>query len=483
MDVAGKKVTVVGLGQTAVSVVRLLLREGARPFVTDSGNGPKLTPYCEALDALGVPYETGGHSEAAFEDAAVVIPSPGVSPTLAPIEAARARGSVVVGEMEFAFGYCRSRLIAVTGTNGKTTTTELLRALVAACGHSVVLAGNNAFPFSAAVMIEPAPEYIVLEVSSYQLETARTFRPWIAAVLNVTPDHLARHGTVEGYAAIKARIFARQESSDIAVVNFDDPYVRGMAACSRGVVWPFSVKDGKDGKDGSDGSDGNDGIASGLYVRGGEICLGDAVVARVGDTRLPGRHNLANVLAALSVMRAGGFDWDKTLEGLRGFRGVEHRIELVASLDGVDFFNDSKSTNIDSLKVALESFERPVVLIAGGQGKGSDYGVIRELVRQRVRKLIVIGEDAAKLDAAFGDVVGVEQASDMDDAVRRAAGVARAGDVVLLSPACASFDMFDNFEHRGRVFKAGVEGLKGGKDAELVLGDPRMRKDSRSCHG
>jgi len=211
--------------------------------------------------------------------------------------------------------------------------------------------------------------------------------------------------------------------------------------------------------------------------------LGDAVVARVGDTRLPGRHNLANVLAALSVMRAGGFDWDKTLEGLRGFRGVEHRIELVASLDGVDFFNDSKSTNIDSLKVALESFERPVVLIAGGQGKGSDYGVIRELVRQRVRKLIVIGEDAAKLDAAFGDVVGVEQASDMDDAVRRAAGVARAGDVVLLSPACASFDMFDNFEHRGRVFKAGVEGLKGGKDAELVLGDPRMRKDSRSCHG
>jgi len=458
MDVSGKKVTVVGLGQTALSVVRLLLRKGACPFVTDSATHSKLAPYCTELDELGVSYETGGHSSEAFEDAAVVIPSPGVSPALEPIASARARGSAVVGEMEFAFGYCPSRLLAVTGTNGKTTTTELLRSLVAACGHRVVLAGNNSFPFSSAVMLDPAPDYIVLEVSSYQLETAQTFRPWVGVVLNVTPDHLARHGTVEAYAAIKGRIFARQEAGDIAVVNMDDPHVRAMASGLRGMVWPFSVE-GEKGVKGVKSGKGE----VGLYVRGEEILLGDTAVARVDDTRLPGRHNLVNVLAGLSVMRAGGFDWDRTLEGLRGFEGVEHRLEPVGSLDGVDFFNDSKSTNIDSLKVALESFERPVVLIAGGEGKGSDYRILRSLIGRRVRKMLTIGADAGALEAAFGDVVGVERASDMADAVRRAAGAAGAGDVVLLSPGCASFDMFENFEDRGRVFKAAVRACIAGE--------------------
>jgi UDP-N-acetylmuramoylalanine--D-glutamate ligase len=340
--------------------------------------------------------------------------------------------------MEFAFSFCRSRLLAVTGTNGKTTTTELLRALVASCGRTVLLAGNNAFPFSAAVMVDPPPEFLVLEASSYQLETIRRFRPWMAAVLNVTPDHLARHGTLATYAAVKARIFMNQGPDDTAVVNYDDSLVRDMAKGSPARVWPFSLEKR---------------LASGLWLGNEAICLGDLPVAQVSDTLLRGRHNLQNVLCALSMMRAGGFDWDRTLEGLRTFRGVEHRLEPVATIGGVDFVNDSKSTNLDSLKVALESFEAPVVLVAGGQGKGADYRVLSALVRQRVRKLVTLGEDAPKLEQAFADLVPTERAADMDDAVGRAAAAARSGDTVLLSPACASFDMYDDFEHRGRVFK------------------------------
>jgi len=438
MDVKGKKVAVVGMGETCLALVRLLLRERAHPFVTEAGDNPKIAARRAELEALGVSCEVGGHTDAAFRDAALIIPSPGVPPSIEHVRRAAARGAEVVGEIEFAFPFCRSRILAVTGTNGKTTTTELLRTLVEACGHFVALAGNNAFPFSAAVTLDPQPEFVVLEVSSYQLETAHRFRPWIGAVLNVTPDHLARHGDLDGYAAVKARMFANLQPGDAAVVNHDDPLVRGMAAGSPASVWPFSLEAR---------------IENGLWLDGDAIRHGDEVAARVSDTTLPGRHNLQNVLCALTMMRAGGFNWPKTLEGLRAFRGVEHRIEHVARLNDVDFYNDSKSTNIDSLKVALESFDRPIVLIAGGEGKGSDYRVLRDLVRKHVGRMVTIGLDAPKLEDAFGDLVTAERAADMQDAVDRAERAAAAGDVVLLSPACASFDMFDNFEHRGRVFK------------------------------
>ncbi len=444
MDVRGKKVTVVGLGQTALALARLLVREGAKPFVTERNSGPRLEPLQAALSALGVPHEVGGHSTEAFLDAVLVIPSPGVSPTIPPIAQAVESGAELVSEMEFAFGCCRSRLLAVTGTNGKTTTTELLRALVDGCGRSVQLAGNNAFPFSAAVALDPAPEYIVLEVSSYQLENARTFRPWIAGALNVTPDHLARHGSVEEYARIKARIFAEQDAGDFAVINADDPIVSRMRPGKAATVWPFSLTRP---------------VENGLWIDGAAIMHGPSKVAAVSDVRLPGRHNLENALCALSMMRAGGFDWDKTLAALRLFKGVEHRIEFVMERNGVAFYNDSKSTNIDSLKVALESFESPVVLIAGGEGKGADYRVLRDLVARTVKALVTIGDDAAKLEDAFGDLVATQRAADMADAVRRAAATAAGGGVVLLSPACASFDMFDNFEHRGWVFKECVLAL------------------------
>jgi UDP-N-acetylmuramoylalanine--D-glutamate ligase len=444
-DLRGKRVTIAGMGQTAVSAAGLLLQKGAIPFVTDANNTPAMNTFKSTLSAMNIEFESGGHSDRAFNDADIVISSPGVSPHIPSIADAARRGIPVVGEMEFSFPFCRSKLLAVTGTNGKTTTTELLRTIVAATGATVVLAGNNAFPFSAAVRLEPAPEYIVLEVSSYQLELAQQFRPWIGCVLNLTPDHLQRHGTMEVYGACKARMFAAQTSGDAAVLNADDSHVREMARESRASKWAFSQQRPVD---------------QGLWLEGESIRDTSGPLATLHDSQLRGRHNTENVLAALTMCRAANFTWERVLEGLRSFKGVEHRIEFVRELGGVKYFNDSKSTNLDSLRVALESFPGGVVLLAGGRGKGSDYRVMRPLVRERVRSLIVYGEDAEKLKDAYGDIVDTQTAADLCHAVTIAHSAARESDVVLLSPACASFDMFDNFEHRGRVFKELVLNLK-----------------------
>ncbi len=441
MELRDTKVAVVGMGRSALGAVRLLLHHGALPFVTDCSSADALAVYCRELDELGVPYETGGHTERAFSGAGLVVMSPGVPPDVAPVRAAREAGIEVVGELELGWRFCTSRVLAVTGTNGKTTTTELLRAMIAHCGHTVLLAGNNDLPFSLAVLEEPAPDYFVLEVSSYQLETVSTFRPWIAAVLNLTPDHLGRHGTMEEYAAVKSRIFRQQEFGNAAVVNLDDLWCAGMAVPEDVIRSGFSLMEWS---------------LNGLWVDDYLIRLGDEVVAEVAENPLPGQHNLMNVLGALAMMRAGGFAWDKTREALRAFRGVEHRIEHVACAGGVDYFNDSKSTNVDSLRVALESFGRPVVLIAGGRGKGAGYDSLLPLVRERVKHLVTLGEDAPLLEAAFSSAAPCERASGMRHAAALARDLAVAGDVVLLSPGCASFDMYANFEERGQDFKACV---------------------------
>jgi len=434
---SGQRAVVAGMGRSAVGAVKLLLSRGVRPFVTDYKDDSSLSRYRQELEKLGVAYEVGGHTDSAFNADFAVI-SPGVPADLAPLAGMRSRGLPVIGELELAARFCSSKILAVTGTNGKTTTTELLRSLVAASGHTVALAGNNDTPFSLIALQDPAPEYVVLEVSSYQLETVFEFHPWIAVALNVTPDHLGRHRTMEEYAAVKARIFARQGLGDAAVVNLDDLWCARMDVPEAARRVGFSLQERP---------------VDGLWVSGDRIREGDRVVALLSDNPLPGRHNLANVLAALAMVRAGGFDWEKALSALRSFRGVEHRIEYVAERDGVAYYNDSKSTNIDSLRVALESFERPLILIAGGRGKGSDYRVLRDLVRNRVKRMVTLGEDASLLEAAFGGVTFAERACDMRDAVYRASRAASPGDAVLLSPACASFDMYRNFEERGHDFK------------------------------
>jgi len=438
MNLKDKKVTLVGLGRSSIGAAQLLLQQGARPFITEMGSSRALEPWREQCEQLNIPVETGGHSDNAFQRADLLILSPGV-PLAAPlVTQAQEAGVPVLGELELAWRFCKSKAVAVTGTNGKTTVTTLLHDMIAACGHSVALAGNNDTPLSLVVLKEPQPEWVVLEVSSYQLETVDRFHPVIACVLNVTPDHLSRHGTLEHYALIKGRIFAQQRTGDADIRNADDPLVASLPTSDGARHFFFSLE--KQGKNTFSADEAN-------------IYLGNDIVASCKDNPLPGKHNLANVLASLAVMHAGGFDWQRTLKGLRKFKGVEHRMEYVTCLDGVDYYNASKSTNLDSLRVALESFTKPIVLLAGGRGKGSDYAPLCPLVRERVKHLVVFGEDAPLIMAAYGAAVPTEHADSMMDAVKRARCAATAGDVVLLSPACASFDMYDNFEARGRDYK------------------------------
>ena len=441
MNLDRKKVVLVGMGRSTTAAARLLLARGARPFITESSDAPRLAPWRAQCLEMGVPFETGGHSMDAFEDADLVVTSPGVPVNTDLFAPVRLRAVPVIGELELASRFCRSRIIALTGTNGKTTATELLRAMVAACGHTVDLAGNNDRPLSLVALMEEQPEFVVVEASSYQLETADTFHPWIACVLNVTPDHLQRHGTMEGYAAAKARIFQNQRPGDIAVVNAGDPFTREMTAPAGVDRIEFSLirETPADAWLAGDG----------FYLRGERL-------AALTDNPLPGRHNAENVLAALAMLAAGAFDRNGLAAGLRAFRGVEHRIEHVLCENGVDWFNDSKSTNLDSLRVALESFCRPLVLIVGGQAKQSDYSVLRDLVAAHVRHMVTIGDDAGKFSGLFGNIVSWERAENMDDAVARARRAATAGDAVLLSPGCASFDWYANFEERGRDFKRAV---------------------------
>ncbi len=443
MELRGKKVTVVGMGHTALALIELLQRERAAPFVTEHKASSEVADARAHLDAAGVPYECGGHTERALEGASLVVPCPGVPHTAAPVKLARDKGVPVLSELGVASQFAPCPLIAVTGTNGKTTTTELIRAMLERCGHRVLLAGNNDMPFSEAVLAGTEPDYIVLEVSSYQLEAPGGFHPWIAVVLNVTPDHMDRHGSLDAYAAVKARIFANQAEGDSAIVNFDDDRVRDMPVPAGTVRWYFSLEQH---------------VPKGLWLDGQTIrdaAAGPVAVRR--DIPLPGGHNVANALAAMTVACIAGFDRRKCLEALRAFGGVEHRIEFVAEHGGIEFYNDSKSTNIESLRVALESFERPVILIAGGRGKGSDYSTLRELVRWRVKALVLIGEEAEPMRDAWGDLVQAPTASNLKDAVESAAGLTDTGDIVLLSPGCASFDMFENFEQRGRIFKQCVQ--------------------------
>lgn len=438
MELHGRQVTVVGLGRSGIGAARLLLSKGARVVVSDAAVSPELEAQAAGLRGEGAEVELGRHTERHFAGADLVVTSPGVPPALPMLEAARRAGVPVIGDFELASRFCTMRTLAITGTNGKTTTSELLHAMVLAGGRRSLLAGNNATPFSEAVLAQSSAAIIVLEVSSYQLEGCDTFRPWAAAVLNLSPDHLGRHGSMEGYAAAKARIFMHQGAGDIAVLNADDPRVAAMPLPSGVRRFQFSMRRE---------------VSEGLWLDGEVIRCGRAAIAHARDCPLPGRHNLANALAALTMVEACGLPWDAALQALRRFRGVEHRIEWVARKDGVDYYNDSKSTNIDSLQVALESFSRPVVLIAGGRGKGASYAPLASLMQARVKHLVTLGEDAPLLEAAFGGIMRTERAADMEDAVLRAHGAAAPGDVVLLSPACASFDMYQNFEERGRDFK------------------------------
>ena len=440
----GRHVVVVGLARSGVAAVRLLAACRARVTAADAKPPSALGPDVAALESLGVRLELGGHPPLA--DADLVVLSPGV-----PQEALGAVGAPVIGELELGWRATEGDAIAITGTNGKTTTTALCGALVAGQNRPVFVGGNIGTPLAAHALDLPANGLLVLEVSSFQLETTEAFRPHVAAVLNVTPDHLDRHGTFEAYVEAKARIFANQTPADFAVLNRDDPTVRALAPRTRGrVVW-FSRREP---------------LADGVCVRDGWIVssLGGPAreISPVSEIALRGVHNVENVLAATACALLAGVAPAAIRAGIAAFRAVAHRIELVRELGGVGYYNDSKGTNVDSTVRALESFTEPVILIAGGLGKGQDWGPLATAARGRVRHAVVIGTDGPPIGRALAATgIPVSDAASLEAAVGAARELASPGDVVLLSPACASFDMFRNFEHRGEVFTSLVRALPG----------------------
>ncbi|HSE03217.1 MAG TPA: UDP-N-acetylmuramoyl-L-alanine--D-glutamate ligase [Methylomirabilota bacterium] len=450
-SLASKTVSVVGLAKSGVAAARLIRRLGGRVLASDSSPLEALSPEARALEREGCTLWTGGHPDAAFAGADLVVASPGVPLELPALAAARARGVLVIGELELAWRVMEADVIAITGTNGKTTTTALTGELLRTQVRPVLVGGNIGTPLAEHALEFPGDGLVVAETSSFQLDTTDRFRPRVGAILNITPDHLDRHGTFERYVDAKARMFANQTPTDCAVLNADDPVTAGLGGRARGrVIWFSRLTT----------------LTHGVFIYDGWIVAklngSTERICPVSEITLRGQHNVENVLAATACALWTGMAPSEIRRGIVAFRGVAHRIERVHDDRGVVYYNDSKGTNVDSTIKALQSFTEPIVLIAGGKGKGKDFGPLAEAARDRVRRAVLIGQDRDRIRAALEPAgVPVEDAESMDDAVRRARDAARVGDVVLLSPACASFDMFRNFEHRGDVFKAAVRALIG----------------------
>jgi len=452
MELKDKRVLVVGLGKSGVASALFLKAHGARVTVSDNKSGDELRNEIPALLDHGITVETGGHGERTFREQDLIVVSPGVPVDAPMLQQARSLGEMVIGEIELAAQFLRGPIVAITGSNGKTTTTALTGEIMTAGGLPTLVGGNIGTPAISLVERDKPETVIVLEVSSFQLETIQTFHPKIAVVLNVTPDHLDRHRTFEAYTDAKARMFENQKGDDFAVLNADDPTCVAMAARTRAQVFWFSRQ--KEVEQGAWERDGKVLFRDGERQR--EIMLGSEIP-------LKGAHNLENVLAAVCAGALMGCAPEKIRQAVREFKAVEHRLEFVATIRGVDYYNDSKATNVDATIKALESFPANIHLILGGKDKGSDYSVLNDLLRQRVKRVYTIGAAAEKIESQIvsskSGEIEVVHAQTLENALRKANSIAEAGDVVLLAPACASFDQFKSYEHRGQVFKEIVRGL------------------------
>ena len=450
MDLANKRVLVVGLGRSGVASALFLKSHGAKVTVSDSKSEDQLRQEIPVLLDHGIAVETGRHGERTFQNQDLIVVSPGVPVDAQPLVQARALGEPVIGEVELAAQFLQGPIVAITGSNGKTTTTTLVGEILAKSGVQTLVGGNIGTPAISLVEKATPETTIVLEVSSFQLETIRTFRPKVAAVLNVTPDHLDRHRTFEAYAAAKARVFENQQQQDFAVLNADDPTCVAMAANIKAQVFWFNRKREVD---------------QGAFVRQGTVHLrrdrAEHEVMPVAEIPLKGAHNVENVLAAICTAELMGCLPDAIRTAVREFKAVEHRLQYVATIRGVEYYNDSKATNVDATIKALESFPGKIHLILGGKDKGSDYTVLNGLLRERVKFVYTIGAAAEKIQKHIAGAIKIVPSGTMDKAVAQATANAQPGDIVLLAPACASFDQFQNYEHRGRVFK------------ELVLALPK----------
>lgn len=451
-----RKVTIVGLARSGVAAARLCAREGARVTVTDRSPEAELAEPLAALDGLPIRKVLGGHDEGDFQGADLVIVSPGVPLSIAPIRAARAKGVPVWGEVELAWRFLADvPVVAITGTNGKSTTTALAGALFAE-DRATFVGGNLGTPLSEQVLSGRPVDVVVAELSSFQIEGIDRFRARVAAVLNVTPDHLDRYDGVSDYAAAKGRLFSAQQPRDFAIANARDPQTVAMASTSRGELLTFGFGPVEPRAARATGGDG----ASDLWIQ--RTPSESPERYRLQNRALRGRHNVENALAALLCARLLGVSGDAAQRGLDRFPGLPHRLQLVRERNGVEWVNDSKATNVDSTTVALAAFPpgRPrVIVLMGGLGKGAPYTPLRELFPGRVKALLTLGEDAPAVERDLGDLGPTESCGDLAKAVARAAALAEPGDVVLLSPACASYDQFDDYEQRGDVFRRLAEAL------------------------
>ena len=446
-DISGKHITILGAVRSGLAAAKLAKKLGAIPFVSDYSNADALGDNLSSLDKHAIKYETGGHTDKVF-DCDFIVTSPGVPSNSDVLLKAKEKNIKVVSELEFASWFNKGTVIAITGTNGKTTTTSLCAHLLNSCGLKTHLAGNIGVAFSDIVLNVKEDEFVALEVSSFQLDFIETFKPKFALLLNLTKDHLDRYDdNFENYIKSKFNIIMNQNSKDYFIINCDDEIIANFPVRSYN-NYCFSM-----GQAHSDGCFIEEGR---FYFRmNHEI----TEIGGVENLSIKGEHNQYNALAVLTVAKLLNLDNQQILDSFKSFPGVEHRLELVRTINGVEYINDSKATNVDSVWYALRSFDNPIILILGGKDKGNDYSRLKDLVVNHVKKIYAIGSSADKIFEFFKDHVKVEIVDSLELTVQKSINDAIEGDVVLLSPACASFDMFENYEHRGKIFKEAVVNL------------------------
>jgi len=450
--IRGRRVGIIGMARSGVAAAILAKQEGGQAFVSDAAEAGRLTEQIRRLETAGIPFEAGAHTDKLLMCDYLIV-SPGVNLHIDILAKAQQKGIPVFSELEFASWFCKGRIVAITGTNGKTTTTTLTGELFKAAGMPCRVCGNIGLAFTEVAADIPPDGVAIVEVSSFQLEAIADFKPHVAVILNVTPDHIDRHGSFEAYRDVKYRIAENQASGDYLILNSEDSGLAASRVRTEARRLWFSTRE-------------NDSVAT-TFVRNGSLWSRhdgrEQSVIKCSDIGILGPHNLQNAAAAVAMGAVFGLSAEATAKALRHFPGVEHRLEKAGSVAGVNFINDSKATNVDSVCVALRSMTAPTYLILGGRDKGAPYAPIIEAGRRVIKGLIVIGESRDKIFKDLGQSFPTVFAETLEEAVARGFEQAHPGETVLLSPGCASFDMFDNFEHRGRVFKQAVASLKNGK--------------------
>ena len=442
MDLRNKKISIIGAARSGLGAAKLAAKIGAIPFISDSASEQTLYNSIQVLSGEKINFETGKHSDKVY-DCDLMIVSPGVPSNAEVITNALNKGIKVISEVEFASYFNKAKVIGITGTNGKTTATTLCGYLFNHCGVNTFTAGNIGLALSEISAETKTSDFVSLEISSFQLDLIDKFKPDIAVILNITPDHLNRYdNSVEKYAQSKLKIFKNQDSSDYLILNKDCELLSNYFSSANSKLFYFSTTKN---------------VSNGCFVSDNQIKYvknsKEEFSFPIEELGIKGEHNVQNAMAVIIAAKIFDLNDRKIKEALTLFKGVEHRLEFVREIEGIRFINDSKATNVDSVVVALKSFDEPIFLILGGRDKGNDYSLIENLVIKKVKKIYAVGESAEKVFNYFHQKVKTEIKKDFEDVINTALSEARSGDVVLLSPACASFDMFENFEHRGKVFK------------------------------